>query len=168
MLRNAEKFLVSGQKKTDCSTIDEYRWEQYYSQKKLDFNTLVCCSTTIHEHVSNVSSRVKSRSTHVWVSGNGWWHRTIDTTSTMQAWGPAPSMQMPNRMCKFQKFAFAYKMTLAAWSSVAVVKVLNAETPIMTFQNKNIVVELYNIASIQSREHLVLCKYVHISAIICA
>ena len=51
---------------------------------------------------------------------------------------------------------------------MAVVKVLNAETPIMTFQNKNIVVELYNIASIQSREHLVLCKYVHISAIICA
>ena len=36
---NAEKFLVSGLKKTDSSTFDEYRWEQYHNSKKeLDFN----------------------------------------------------------------------------------------------------------------------------------
>ena len=34
MISNAEKFLVSGLKKTDCSTFDEYRWEQYHNSKK--------------------------------------------------------------------------------------------------------------------------------------
>ena len=34
MISNAEKFLVSGLKKTDCSTFDEYRWEQYHNAKK--------------------------------------------------------------------------------------------------------------------------------------
>ena len=51
MISNAEKFLVSGLKKTDCSTVDEYRWEQYHNAKKeLDFNLLVCCSSTLGEH----------------------------------------------------------------------------------------------------------------------
>ena len=40
MTSNAEKFLVSGLKKTDCSTFDEYRWEQYHN-----------CSSTIQEHI---------------------------------------------------------------------------------------------------------------------
>ncbi|KAG1650787.1 hypothetical protein GQR58_027742 [Nymphon striatum] len=45
---NAEKFYVSGLKKTDCSTFDEYRWEQYHNSKQeLDFNQLVCCSSTL-------------------------------------------------------------------------------------------------------------------------
>ena len=49
---NAETFLVSGLKKTDCSTFDEYRWERYHNCKKeLDFNQLVCCSSTIQEHI---------------------------------------------------------------------------------------------------------------------
>ena len=52
MTSNAEKFLVSGLQKTDCSTLDEYRWEQYHNYKKeLDLNQLVCCSSTIHEHI---------------------------------------------------------------------------------------------------------------------
>ena len=52
MISNAEKFLVSGLKKTDCSTFDEYRWEQYHNAKKeLDFNQLVCCSSTLGEHI---------------------------------------------------------------------------------------------------------------------
>ena len=46
-----KQFLVSGWKKTDCSTFDEYRWEQYNSKKELDFNQLVCCSSTIQEHI---------------------------------------------------------------------------------------------------------------------
>ena len=33
MTSNAEKFLVSGLKKTDCSTFDEYRWVQYHNSK---------------------------------------------------------------------------------------------------------------------------------------
>ena len=41
MTSNAEKFLVSGLKTTDCSTFDEYLWEQYHNSKKeLDFNQL--------------------------------------------------------------------------------------------------------------------------------
>ncbi|KAK4317056.1 hypothetical protein Pmani_011868 [Petrolisthes manimaculis] len=52
MISNAEKFLVSGLKKTDCSTFDEYRWEQYHNSKKeLNFNQLVCCSSTLREHI---------------------------------------------------------------------------------------------------------------------
>ena len=52
MTSNAENILVSGLKKTDCSTFDEYRWEQYHNSKKeLDFNQLVCCSSTIQEHI---------------------------------------------------------------------------------------------------------------------
>ena len=52
MTSNAERFLVSGLKKTDCSTFDEYRWKQYHNSKKeLDFNQLVCCSSTIQEHI---------------------------------------------------------------------------------------------------------------------
>lgn len=42
MISNAEKFLITRLKKTDCSTFDEYRWEQYHSSRKvLDFNQLV-------------------------------------------------------------------------------------------------------------------------------
>ena len=45
---NADKLFVSGLKKTDCSTFNEYRWEQYYNSKKeMDFNQLVCCSSTM-------------------------------------------------------------------------------------------------------------------------
>ena len=52
MTSNAENFLVSGLQKTHCSTFDEYRWEQYHNCKKeLDFNQLVCCSSTIQEHI---------------------------------------------------------------------------------------------------------------------
>jgi len=52
MMSNAEKFLVSGLKKTDYSTSDEYRWEQYHnSEKELDFNQFVCCSSTLQEHI---------------------------------------------------------------------------------------------------------------------
>ncbi|KAG1674190.1 Transposable element Tc1 transposase [Nymphon striatum] len=57
---NAEKFLVSGLKKTDCSTFDEYRWEQYHNSKKeLDFNQLVCCSSTIREHIKRAYLQCK-------------------------------------------------------------------------------------------------------------
>ena len=52
MISNAEMFLVSALKKTDCSTFDEYRWEQYHkSNVELDFGQLVCCSSTIQEHI---------------------------------------------------------------------------------------------------------------------
>ena len=52
MISNAEKFLITGLKKTDCSAFDEYRWEQYHnSRKELDFNQLVCCSSTLQEHI---------------------------------------------------------------------------------------------------------------------
>ena len=51
MINRAEQFLLSALKKTDCSTFDEYRWEQYHnSNKELNFNQLVCCSSTIQEH----------------------------------------------------------------------------------------------------------------------
>ncbi|KAG1649147.1 hypothetical protein GQR58_029262 [Nymphon striatum] len=57
---NAEKLLVSGLKKTDCSTFDEYRWEQYHNSKKeLDFNQLVCCSSTIREHIKRAYLQCK-------------------------------------------------------------------------------------------------------------
>ena len=50
MINKAEQFL-SALKKTDCSTFDEYCWEQYHnSSKELNFNQLVCCSSTIQEH----------------------------------------------------------------------------------------------------------------------
>ena len=35
MIDNAERFLESGLKKTNCSTFDDYRWEQYYNYNKL-------------------------------------------------------------------------------------------------------------------------------------
>jgi len=45
IISNAEKFLVSGLKKTDCSSFDEFRWEQYHNSKKqLDFNQLKCAA----------------------------------------------------------------------------------------------------------------------------
>ncbi|KAG1658774.1 Protein SMG9 [Nymphon striatum] len=57
---NAEKFLVSGLKKTYCSTFDEYRWEQYHNSKtELDFNQLVCCSSTIREHIKRAYLQCK-------------------------------------------------------------------------------------------------------------
>ena len=60
MISNAEKFLVSGLKKTDCSTFDEYRWEQYHNAKKeLDFNQLVCCSSTLGEHIKRAYLQCK-------------------------------------------------------------------------------------------------------------
>ena len=60
MTSNAEKFLVSGFKKTDCSTFDEYRWEQYHNSKKeLDFNQLVCCSSTIQKHIKRAYLQCK-------------------------------------------------------------------------------------------------------------
>ena len=52
IIKKAEQFLLSALKKTDCSTFDEYRWEQYHnSNKELNFNQLVCCSSTIQEHI---------------------------------------------------------------------------------------------------------------------
>ena len=52
MINKAEQFLLSALKKTDCSTFDEYRWEKYHnSNKELNFNQLVCCSSTIQEHI---------------------------------------------------------------------------------------------------------------------
>ena len=60
MIYNAESFLVSGLKKTDCSTFDENRWEQYYnSRTELDFNKLVCCSSTIREHIKRAYLQCK-------------------------------------------------------------------------------------------------------------
>ena len=60
MISNAEKFLVSGLKNTDCSTFDEYRWEQYHNAKKeLDFNQLVCCSSTLGEHIKRAYLQCK-------------------------------------------------------------------------------------------------------------
>ncbi|KAG1651586.1 GTP-binding protein yptV2 [Nymphon striatum] len=57
---NSEKFLVSGLKKTDCSTFDEYRWEQYHNSKQeLDFNQLVCCSSTLREHIKRAYLQCK-------------------------------------------------------------------------------------------------------------
>ena len=52
VINKAELFLLSALKKTDCPTFDEYRWEQYHnSNKKRNFNLLVCCSSTIQEHI---------------------------------------------------------------------------------------------------------------------
>ena len=60
MTSNVEKFLVSGLMKTDCSTFDEYQWEQYHNSKKeLDFNQLVCCSSTIQEHIKRAYLQCK-------------------------------------------------------------------------------------------------------------
>ena len=60
MTSKAETFLVSGFKKTDCSIFDEYRWEQYHNSKKeLDFNQLVCCSSTIQQHIKRAYMQCK-------------------------------------------------------------------------------------------------------------
>ena len=60
MINNAEMFLVSTLKKSDCSTFDEYRWEQYHNSKlELDFNQLVCCSSTIQEHIKRAYLQCK-------------------------------------------------------------------------------------------------------------
>ena len=45
---------------TNCSTFDEYRWKQYYNYKtELDFNKLVCCSSTIKEHIKRAYLQCK-------------------------------------------------------------------------------------------------------------
>ena len=50
MMENAEKFLLQCLKKQrDVVTFDDYRYNQYYDS--VDFNNLVCCSSTIHEHI---------------------------------------------------------------------------------------------------------------------
>ena len=78
MISNAEKFLVSGLKKTDCSTFDEYRWEQYHNAKKeLDFNQLVCCSSTIYMRTHKASIPAVQ---DVVTSPNSCSHHTRSTT----------------------------------------------------------------------------------------
>ena len=50
MIVNAEKFLLQCfNKQRDAATFDDYRHEQYYDST--DFNKLVCCTSTIHEHI---------------------------------------------------------------------------------------------------------------------
>ena len=50
MITNAERFLLQCLKKQrDVLTFDDYRYEQYYDS--VDFNKLVCCSSTIREHI---------------------------------------------------------------------------------------------------------------------
>ena len=50
MIKNAEKFLLQClNKQRNAATFDDYRYEQYYDST--DFNNLVCCSSTIHEHI---------------------------------------------------------------------------------------------------------------------
>ena len=50
MTSNAERFLVSELKKTDCSTFDEYRWEQYHNSKKEPASTSLCA---VHQRYKN-------------------------------------------------------------------------------------------------------------------
>ena len=110
MMSNAENFLVYGLKKTDWSTSDKHRYEQYHNSKKeLDFNQLVGYSTTLQEHIKQAYLQckmwlqaltpavIKPDPCHYGYS-NICWNYTWDTASTMQARWPAPSMQMPNIM----------------------------------------------------------------------
>ena len=77
MTNNAEKFLVSGLKKTDCSTFIEYRWEQYQEITGLQPACVLFINNTRTHKVSlsavydvvaspNSSSH-QTRSTPVWV-----------------------------------------------------------------------------------------------------
>ena len=52
MVSKAETFLLESLTKTrDVSTFDQYRYEQYHDLGVMDFNNLVCCSSTIKEHI---------------------------------------------------------------------------------------------------------------------
>ena len=72
MTSNAEKFLVSGLIKTDCSTFDEYQWERYHNSKKeLDFNhtrTYKARISAVYDVVASPNScSHPTRYTPVWV-----------------------------------------------------------------------------------------------------
>ena len=48
----AEQFLLETlTKQRAVQTFDEYRYEQYHDMKSMDFSKLVCCSSSIKEHI---------------------------------------------------------------------------------------------------------------------
>lgn len=52
MINNAEKFLLDCLPKSrEVAKFDDYRYEQYHGSETLDFNKLVCTSSTIKEHI---------------------------------------------------------------------------------------------------------------------
>lgn len=59
MIISAEKFLLQTlHKHRDAESFDEYRYAQYHDMNSLDFRKLVCCSSTIHEHIKRAHHQV--------------------------------------------------------------------------------------------------------------